>query len=165
MQKVSCLRGKWWNVVLFITALLVLAADQLSKIWIRFNLAVGQSLFQVGLFRISHIHNTGAAFGLFPGQSLALTIVSIVGIVLILFCVLFIYHRFPLLNNRLNKVALGLVLGGAVGNLIDRLRFGYVTDFIDFTIWPTFNLADSAIVVGSIIFAYSLCFLAKARKD
>ena len=62
------------------------------------------------------------------------------------------------------RLALGLVLGGTVGNLVDRLRLGYVTDFIDVGIWPAFNIADSAIVVGVIILAYSLCSLARAGK-
>ncbi|GAF88347.1 unnamed protein product, partial [marine sediment metagenome] len=75
-----------------------------------------------------------------------------------------LYHRFPFLDNILGKSALGLVLGGTVGNLIDRLRFGYVTDFIDFGFWPAFNIADSAIVIGVIIFAYSLLPLARAGK-
>ena len=82
---------------------------------------------------------------------------------LLLYAFLF-YRRFPLLNNWLTWAGLGLVLGGTVGNLIDRLRLGYVTDFIDFGFWPAFNLADSAIVVGVIIFAYSLLSLARAEK-
>ncbi|MBA7678182.1 Lipoprotein signal peptidase [subsurface metagenome] len=62
------------------------------------------------------------------------------------------------------KSALGLVLGGTVGNIIDRLRFGYVTDFIDFGFWPAFNVADSSVVIGVIIFAYSLHSLAGAVR-
>ena len=166
MQKVNRLQGKWRNVVFFLTALVVLAADQLSKMWIR-AYPEGQSLFEAGFFRITHISNTGAAFGLFRGQSFALTIVALVGIVLLLFFVLLIYRRFPHLNNLLSTVGLGLglVLGGAIGNLIDRLRLGYVTDFIDFGFWPVFNIADSAIVVGAIMFACFFPSLARATKD
>ena len=164
MQKANSLQGKWPNIVFFLSVLLVVAADQLSKLWIRSNLATGQSLFEAGFFRITHVHNTGAAFGLFQDQSFALTIVALVGIVILLVYALFIYRRFPFLDNRLGKSALSLVLGGTVGNLIDRLCFGYVTDFIDVGIWPAFNLADSAIVVGVIIFAYSLRSLARAGK-
>jgi len=163
MQKTGNSQGKW-NVVFFLIALLVVAADQLSKIWIRSNLAIGQSLPETGFFRLTHIYNTGAAFGLFHGQSFSLTIVALVGIVILLLYVLIFYRRFPFLVNRLGKSALGLVLGGTIGNLIDRLRFGYVTDFIDIGIWPAFNIADSAIVVGIIIFAYSLLLLARAEK-
>ena len=148
----------------FLTALLVVVADQLSKMWIRSNLVVGQSLPETGFFRLTHIQNTGAAFGLFQGHSFALSIVALVGIVVLLLYALFIYRRFPILDNRLGKLALGLVLGGTVGNLIDRLHLGYVTDFIDVGFWPAFNIADSAIVVGVIMLAYSLRFLARAEK-
>jgi len=152
-------------VVFFLTGLLIVTADQLSKLWIRSNLLVGQSLPEAGFFRLTHVHNTGAAFGLFQGQSFPLTIVALVGIAVLLLYALFIYRRFPFLDNVLGKSALGLVLGGTVGNLIDRLRFGYVIDFIGVGIWPAFNIADSAIVVGVIIFAYSLLPLARAEKQ
>jgi len=165
MQKANRLQGRWRNVVFFLTALLIVTADQLSKLWIRSNLLVGQSLPEAGFFRLTHVHNTGAAFGLFQDQTFALTIVALVGIAVLLVYALFIYRRFPLLDNGLGISALGLVLGGTVGNLIDRLRFGYVTDFIDVGIWPAFNIADSAIVVGVIIFAYSLRSLARAGKQ
>ncbi len=164
MQKADSSRGKWRNVVFLLTALLVVVADQLSKIWIRSNLATGGSLLETGLFRLTHVHNTGAAFGLFQDQRFILTIVALIGIVLILLFALFIYRWFPFLHSRLGKTALGLILGGTVGNLIDRLHLGYVTDFIDFSIWPAFNVADSAVVLGSILFAYSLRSLARAEK-
>jgi len=164
MQKAKSLQGRWRNVVFFLTALLVVVADQLSKMWIRSNLVVGQSLPETGFFRLTHIHNIGAAFGLFQGHSFALTIVALVGIVVLLVYALLIYRRFPILDNLLGKSALGLVLGGTVGNLIDRLHLGYVTDFIDVGFWPAFNIADSAIVVGVIILAYSLCSLARVEK-
>lgn len=156
--------GKWRNVVFPLTVLLIIAADQLSKIWIRASLAVGQSLPETGFPRLTHVTNTGAAFGLFQGQSFPLTIVALVGVVVLLLYAFLIYRRFPFLDNRLVWVSLGLVLGGTVGNLIDRLRLGYVTDFIDFGFWPTFNIADSAIVVGVIILAYSLRSLARAGE-
>ncbi len=166
MQKASNLRsGGWWNVVFLLIALLVVAADQLSKIWIR-SYPEEPPIFEAGFFRIIHIHNTGAAFGLFQGHSFALTIVASVGIAVILFYALLIYRHSPYLDNMPNRVALGLVLGGTVGNLIDRLRFGYVTDFIDFGFWPAFNVADSVIVIGAILFAYSsLRSLSRSEKQ
>jgi len=165
MQEANYLQGKWWrNAVLFIIAFLVVAADQLTKLWIRSNLLVGQSLPETGFFRLTHVHNTGAAFGLFYGQSFPLTVVGLVSVVIILLYALFLHRRFPFLDYRLTNSALGLILGGIIGNLIDRLRFGYITDFIDVGIWPTFNIADSSIVVGVIIFAYSLLPLLRAKK-
>jgi len=165
MQKVNSLQGKWQNVVFFFTtALLLVVADQLSKLWIRSNLDIGESLFEVGFFRLIRVHNSGAAFGLFQGQSFLLTIIALVSVIALLLYALFFHHKFPFLDNRLGKLALGLVLGGTVGNLIDRIYLGHVTDFIDFNFWPAFNIADSAIVVGSIILAYSLICLAIARE-
>ena len=161
MQKAN----KWRNVVFPLAALLIVVADQLSKIWIRTNLAVGQSLPESGFPRLIHITNTGAGFGLLQGQSFALTIVAIVSIVALLVYAVFLYRRFPFLNNRLAWLGLGLILGGVTGNLIDRLRFGSVTDFIDFGFWPAFNVSDSAIVVGVFIFAYTLISLARIVKD
>jgi len=165
MQKADSPQGKWQNVVFFLTALLVVAADQLSKIWIRSNLAAGESLPETGLFRLTHVHNTGASFGLFQDQSFALTIVALIGIIVLLLFVFFFYRRFPFLDSRLGRPALGLILGGTVGNLIDRLYLGYITDFIDIGIWPAFNIADSAITVGVILFAYSLLSLTRAKKS
>ena len=151
-------------MVFSLAALLIVAADQLSKIWIRTNLAVGQSLPEVGCPRLTYVNNTGAAFGLFHGQTFPLTIISFIGVAVLLLYAFLFYRRFPWLDNWLTWTGLSLVLGGTVGNLIDRLRLGYVTDFIDFGFWPAFNIADSAIVVGVIIFAYSLLSLARAEK-
>jgi len=145
----------------FLAALGVVVADQLTKIGIRASLLEGQSLFEAGFFRIIYTHNTGAAFGLFQNQSLALAIVAILGASLLLFYAIVIRHRFPPLDNLLAWTALGLILGGIIGNLIDRLRLGGVTDFISVGWWPAFNIADSGIVVGAIIFAYSLLRLTK----
>ena len=76
-----------------------------------------------------------------------------------------LFIKLPLLNNIPGKLAIGLVLGGIVGNLIDRLSQGCVTDFIDVGAWPVFNIADSAIVVGVIILAYTLLTLVRAKKQ
>lgn len=164
MRKVDSLRGKWQNAAFLLGAVLIVTADQLSKVWIRFNLALGESIPETGLFRITHVHNTGAIFGIFPDQSFLLSIVAIVGIVILLLITLFFFRHSPLLAGPNQKLALGLILGGTVGNLIDRIRLGGVTDFIDIGFWPAFNVADSAVVVGSIIFAYSLLHLARTWK-
>ena len=164
MSKVDRLQGEESNVVFFLTALVVVAADQLTKLWIRSNLALGQSIPDTGFFQLTYIHNTGAVFGIFPDQSFLLTIVASAGIVFLLFYALFMYHRFPFLDNMPGKLVLGLILGGTAGNLIDRIRFGYVTDFISVGIWPAFNIADSAVTVGAIAFAYFLLRWARAEK-
>lgn len=164
MRKVNRLQDRWQNAVFFLTGLLIVVADQFSKAWIRTNLPEGRSLFETGFLRITHVHNTGAAFGLFPDQVLALIIVALIGITAILVYVLIVSRYFPLPDGMMGKLALGLVFGGTLGNLLDRLCLGYVTDFIDFGFWPAFNIADSAVTVGIIIFAYSLLRLARAEK-
>ncbi len=165
MQKASERRSGWRrSAILFLIALLVATADQLSKNWVRSNLLVGQSYFELGFFRITHVNNTGAAFGLFQGQSFILTIIGLAGIAIFLVYTLVIYRGLPFLDNMTNRAALGLVFGGTVGNLTDRLRFGQVTDFIDFGFWPAFNIADPALIVGVILFAYSLLSAARTGK-
>jgi len=141
----------------------VVTADQLSKTWIR-SYPEGHVIYELGFLQLVPVHNTGFAFGLFQGQSFALIIVAAVGIVSILLAAFLIYRRFPLLATTPNRIALGLILGGALGNWVDRLRFGQVTDFIDVGFWPVFNVADSAITVAAIIIAYSLLRLMRAEK-
>lgn len=157
-------------VVLFLIALLLVAADQLTKWWIR-KLAIGESLWSWGIFEIGRVPpNTGAAFGLFPDQTFVLIIVSVVGIAFILTYAFIIYRRYPFLDSWLSRIALGLILGGTIGNLIERLlylfgRLGGVTDFLHIGWWPPFNLADSAVVVGIILFVYSLFPLTQRRDS
>jgi signal peptidase II len=103
------------------------------------------------VFHITHVTNTGAVFGLFPGAGSFFVVVSAVVIVALL-----IYYRQLPDGQLLVRIALGLQLGGAVGNLVDRLRLGSVVDFIDLNFWPmhnwaVFNLADSSIVTGVIL--------------
>ena len=164
MQKVDRPQGKWRNVVFGCVVLLVILADQLSKTWVRASLARGQSLFDTGFFQVVHVHNTGAAFGIFKDHALTLTIVAIVGVVVILLLVFVLHSRWSFFDSMLVRSAIGLVLGGTVGNLIDRLRLGHVTDFIDFKVWPAFNIADAAVTIGVIIIAYRIICLAQLAK-
>ncbi len=147
------------------TTFLLITFDQLSKLWIRDNFAIGESWPESGILRITHVTNTGASFGLFSNQSTVLAILSIaiiIGIIVII--------RYITCITNLCMVASGLVIGGAAGNLIDRLRLGYITDFINFRLWgdvhwPVFNIADSAIVVGTILLAISLFLSSKREKQ
>ncbi len=155
MQKPNLPSVKW-NIIFFAIAFLVIAVDQLSKWWIQDHLFPGESVPIIGFIRLTYAQNTGAAFSIFFGKSDILAVVSIFGIILLLIYAFVINRRFPFLNTRLNKIGLGLILGGTIGNLIDRLSLGYVRDFIDMGPWPVFNAADSATVVGVIIFAVSI---------
>ncbi|MFH1382585.1 MAG: signal peptidase II [Chloroflexota bacterium] len=148
----------------FLTALFIAIADQLSKTWVR-SFPEGHTIFQAGFFRIVDVHNTGAAFGLFQGHSGWLVIVDFLGIALLLLFALYLPRQLPFLRGWLTRVALGLVLGGTIGNLIDRLYFGYVTDFLDTSVWPVFNVADSAVTIGMIILVCYLLFSPQAKKS
>lgn len=110
--------------------------------------------------RLTYIVNTGAAFGLLPQYSLFLVLIAFLVIGMVLF-----YHRYIPSGALLVKIALGLQLGGAVGNLLDRLRYGYVIDFIDIRVWPVFNLADFSISLGVFLLAYFLLFSQEKKKE
>ena len=129
--------------------LAVLVVDQATKAAVRGWLAVGQSWpAGDGLLRISHVENSGAAFGILQGAAPFLLITTAVGVIAVAAYLVFVPAR-----SRWITTALALILGGAAGNLIDRVARGTVTDFIDPTHYPAFNVADSAIVVGAIALA------------
>jgi signal peptidase II len=157
MQKYNFQQVKW-NIILSLIACMVVAADQLSKWGIQSHFFLGQSMPETGFFRLTYVQNTGAAFSIFYGHVETLTIISIIGVILLLVYNFVIIRRLSFLDTRINKIALGLVLGGTIGNLIDRIWLGYVRDFLDIGPWPVFNVADSAVVVGVIIFAASILF-------
>ena len=133
--------------ILLITCLVVLVitlvSDQITKSLIVHNMHPWESVPSSGLFRLTYVTNSGSAFGLFQNQTLFLIIGSFLGI-----GVLLVFYRTNHIKSLLLNLSLGLQLGGATGNLIDRIRLGYVVDFIDVGFWPVFNIADSAIVVG-----------------
>lgn len=156
MRKEKRPLSRWRYLIFFLVALFVIVADQLSKAWIVSSLPEGHTMLRLGFFRITHIHNTGAAFGLLPDQSLVLTIFALIAGAVMLFFVVYGYRYYSWLESTAVTLVLGMVFGGTVGNLVDRFRFGYVTDFIDFGYWPVFNIADSAVTVGVIILAVLL---------
>lgn len=138
---------------IFIGAGIIVALDQLTKALIRYFLLPGQSWpIWSGVFHFSYVQNPGAAFGLLKHQTGLLVAVTAVVVVAIL---LYAGRLEP--HMVLLRWAMILVLGGAVGNLVDRLRYGYVVDFLDFRVFPVFNVADTAIVTGvGLLFLYLL---------
>ena len=153
-----------WNIIFFAIAILVVTVDQLSKWWIQTHFLLGQSVPETGPFRIIYAQNTGAAFSIFDGRTDVLAVVSMVGVILILIFNFLLNRHFPSLDTHLNKIALGLILGGTIGNLIDRVWLHYVRDFIAAGPWPLFNFADSCLVVGIIIFAVSILFFTREPR-
>jgi signal peptidase II len=160
--------GAHWGTFLGIAVVVVLL-DQLTKAWLVANVAQGETLRVVGdLVRLVYHQNSGALFGLFRDQAILFGLISIGVIGLIIG-----YHgRSP--RSLYLSVALGLLLGGAVGNLIDRLRLGYVVDFVDIGIgdlrFYTFNVADSSISAAilmllGVALVPGLARLAEGRSD
>ena len=146
-DRVRAYRRLWW------IALVVLASDQLTKFWVVDTLPFpsygpGQWIPVIdGFFHLVHVGNTGAAWSLFTGQSTLLALLAFLTLGAIYY-----WRRTLGLRERWMQISFGLLCGGIVGNLIDRLAYGHVVDFLDFHfgsyIYPTFNIADSGIVIG-----------------
>lgn len=137
--------------------------DQLTKFLFSSLLRPGESLPLINkIFHFTLVHNTGIAFGLFRGNGFVFFIVPAIAIGLLSYNIYY-YHK----TGELDQVyifAFSLILGGAIGNLIDRITAGYVIDFIDFRIWPVFNIADSAITIGACIIFFKCFPLTKAKE-
>jgi signal peptidase II len=142
------------DLVFFLIAGVIVVADQITKTIVRNNLSVGEAWPEGadGFIRIYHVTNSGAAFGILQGQTSFLIITSMLGLAAIV-----LYYIYPPMDHGLIRIALGMQLGGAIGNLIDRVQRGEVTDFIDVGSFPTFNIADASISVS--ITAVLLFFL------
>ena len=146
------------DLLFFSVASAITALDQITKTLVRMYLPVGESMPEDGFVRLTHVTNTGAAFGILQGQGSLILISTFIGVAAIL-----IYYVFPPVSSNVLGISLGLQLGGAVGNLLDRVRYGHVTDFFDLRVWPVFNVADSSIVVGVTLLA-ALVLLSERRE-
>ena len=134
--------------------------DQITKYLVYKNLALGQSIPEDFIIKITYARNTGTAFSLFSSYGSLLLIISI--FVAVFFTIYFLMIEKPKLTMRL---FISLVVAGALGNIIDRVRFGYVNDFIDVGFWPIFNIADSSISIALTIYFIDLIFLNKKNED
>ena len=149
-----------WDFLLILTVPFVLATDQITKQLVRANLDLGESWPATGFVRLTHGLNTGTAFGFFPNQTLVLILASVIAIGFLIY-----FYRTHALPMPLLRFAIGLQLGGALGNLVDRLRTGAVVDFIDVGRWPIFNIADSSIVVGMALLIGVLALTGKDKES
>jgi signal peptidase II len=143
----------WERTLLFWITAVIITIDHLTKVvvesWLPLNSSITPFPDWLPFFRITHVSNTGAAFGLFPQAGPLFMVVAMIVAVVILF------YNFQLpAGHRLLRIALGLQMGGALGNMIDRFRLGHVTDFFDVGRWPVFNIADASIVSGVIVLGY-----------
>ncbi len=142
----------------------VFVADRLLKLWVVNRFSEGQS-FPVwpGVFHLTRVDNTGAAFGIFRGSAMPLTLLSVISV---LFLSWYLIRRLSSEETRAGvfpAAAWALVIGGALGNLYDRARFGYVIDLFDLRVWPVFNLADACICCGTFWVAWRF-FRAGAKR-
>lgn len=147
-----------------LVALVIGGLDRLTKTIVASSLPLGGSVDVVGPYvRITHVRNTGAAFGLLPERTTLLSILSVVAVVAILY-----YYRQLAARSPFIALTLGMQLGGAFGNLVDRLGQGYVVDFVDVGFDPSprfwaFNVADSSIVVGILLVTAALWWEERSR--
>ncbi len=135
--------------MLWVLAALVLLFDQSTKSLVEAWLEWGESWPAEGFFRFTHARNTGTAFSLFQGHSNVLSFVAVIAVGVLLWV-----YATTGASSFILRIALGLQLGGALGNLLDRLQLGYVTDFVDVGPWPIFNVADSAITIGMALMVW-----------
>jgi signal peptidase II len=165
MQKAGNPLVKWRILAIVLIVIAVVIADQITKSLIA-AYPVGEVISELGFIRIVHIYNTGSAFSMFQGWVFALRAVACVGVAALVVFAVWCFRKYPQFINKWNTVTYALILGGAIGNMIDRLRFGYVTDFVDVGFWPVFNVADSALSVGEVMIVIALLrqFIAERKK-
>jgi signal peptidase II len=159
------------STIILLTASAVYFLDRLTKLAVVENFRLNQSMpVIVGYFDITHVHNTGAAFGLFSLAQDTFRVPFLLASTLAAIAVLIVFVRKTRPDEVLMQIAFALVIGGAVGNLTDRLLYGYVIDFIDWHVgdyyhWPAFNIADSGISVGIFLIAVEVFIRGKFIKS
>jgi len=155
----SLAAGPWQWLGLVAVAVAAVVADQVTKHVVASSIALDDADHVLGPLSIHHVQNSGIAFGLFASATAAVAVVTGGAVIWMVWFFARSGARHPVL-----PAALGLLIGGSLSNLVDRIRLGYVTDFIDFKYWPAFNLADSFIVVGVIILLAALFAADRAPK-
>ena len=140
------------NTIIFSTSLFIVILDQLTKFLIKKDFQLNHSIPIIkNIFHFTYITNTGSAFGFFKNFNLFFVLFSIIVVIAI-----FYYLKNIKENEKLLQFSVGLLLGGTIGNLIDRIAYGSVIDFLDFRIWPVFNIADSAVTISIIFLIFLL---------
>jgi signal peptidase II len=155
----SLAAGRWQWGGLVAVALAAVLADQVTKHVVTSTLALDDSEHVLGPISIHHVQNSGIAFGLFAGATAVVTVVTAGAVIWMIVFFARSGSRHPVL-----PAALGLLIGGSLSNLVDRIRLHHVTDFIDLKWWPAFNLADSFIVVGVAILLAALVAADRAPR-
>ena len=139
---------------MLLLVLFIILLDQIIKYFVSTNMFLGQSIPVLPqIFHLTYIQNPGAAFGILENQRYLFILIAAVLIVAVIY-----FYKKILQLSKLFQVGIALLFGGAIGNMIDRIFIGRVIDYMDFRIWPVFNLADIAIVSGCAIIAFNLLF-------
>ncbi len=151
------LRSRVDIIYSLVTTIIIVVFDRITKNFFTDLLQYGESLPVIrNIFHFTLVHNTGIAFGFFKNQGIVFIVIPIIAVILLVFNIYY-YRQTNEVLSRAYIISFSLILGGAIGNLIDRMMHGYVIDFIDLRVWPVFNIADSAITIGAIIIGYK-CF-------
>lgn len=146
---------------ILLLAIIVITLDQWSKYTIQNSMSLGMSIPIIpNIFHLTYILNPGAAFGILENQRFLFVVIALIMLGAIA-------YYYPRLRNQpvLLRLGLGLMAGGATGNVVDRVKTGYVIDFFDFRIWPVFNIADIAIVTGVSCIVYTLLFIPEQKDE
>lgn len=139
---------------MLLLVLFIILLDQIIKYFVSTNMFLGQSIPVLPqIFHLTYIQNPGAAFGILENQRSLFILIAAVLIVAVIY-----FYKKIIQLSKLFQVGIALLFGGAIGNMIDRIFIGRVIDYMDFRIWPVFNLADIAIVSGCAIIAFNLLF-------
>ncbi len=145
----------------YILIIFLIMLDQISKYYVQVNLLENESIPVIGnIFYITYVHNYGAAFGILRNQKIFFIVITTAVVI----GTFFFLRTQPKVHPAM-KYSLTLIIAGAIGNLIDRIQFGYVRDFFDFRIWPVFNIADMAIVCGAALLSYYLLVIDRPQKS
>lgn len=138
--------------------------DRVTKLFFTDLLQLGESIPVIrNVLHMTMVHNTGIAFGFFKDQGIVFIVIPIIAIILLIFNIYY-YRQNDEVLSRTYIMGFSLILAGAIGNLVDRIMYGYVIDFIDIRFWPVFNVADSAITVGALIIAWK-CFQLSHKQE
>ena len=145
-------------LMFFGTAFIIVLIDQMLKRFFTGLFRVGDSMALLPFLSFRLSYNTGAGFSLLQGQAWLLIWFSL----MVIGIILFVFDKIP---QNCSLIYVALIFGGTIGNLIDRLAYGYVIDFIDFNFWPTFNLADSAICIGAVLLGFYVLRKKNSKKN
>ncbi len=148
---------KWeHNLAIITLSLAIITVDRIVKFYIEEYLTVGEMVPVINnVFSITRVQNVGAAFGMFQGMTFLFILAAVM-----VFGLFIYFYQTVLEDNRL-IIAAGMIIGGTVGNLMDRIYFGYVIDYLDIAFWPTFNLSDSFLVIGMLLLLTYIGFSGK----